>query len=315
MKEENVLMEINLPFPKLGKKEAGEAKKTKVREVFDVGQDEVGLDLVLMVATDRVSVNDIVLSSGIPGKGEVLTKISAYWQEKMHYVCFNAFITDDFEEFPPGIKKELKPYHDLIEKRSTLMYKAKPFPVECIVRNKLLGSGWRSYNNKGPLQGTLHGIPLPKGMQEGDRLPAPLFTPSTKAEHGEHDENIDFKRMQEIVGPDIASGLMSLSLSLYCCAQNHACLKGIEIDDTKFEFGFLENETKTMKRLAQIDESLTPDSSRYSPDYSKQPLRDYLKQIGWDKETPVELPPERIKKTSQDYIKVCEIITGYKVKL
>ena len=301
MREKDVLMEIDLPFPKLGKKEAGEAKKTKIREVFDVGQN-----LILMVATDRVSVNDIVLLSGIPGKGEVLTKISAYWFKETKDVCLNAFISDEWDDFPIEVIEELKDYRNLIENRSMLMFKTRPFPVECIVRNKLLESGWDSYI----ATGTLHGIPLPKGMQKGDKLPAPAFTPSTKAKVGKHDENITFGRMQEIIGPDNALRLRSLSLSLYCYAQSHARQKGIEIDDTKFEFGIFVSSGELM----QIDESLTPDSSRYNPDYSKQPLRDYLKKIGWDK-TPIELPDEVIKKTSRDYIKGCEILTGHKVKL
>lgn len=315
MKEKNVLTEIDLPFPKIGKKEeAGKPKKTKVREVFDVGQDDAGHNLVLMVATDRVSVNDVVLLSGIPGKGEVLTRISAYWFKEMRPFVPNAFVTDNFEEFPLSIKKELEPFRDHIKNRSTLMYKARPFPVECIVRNKLLGSGWGSYSKEGPRKGTLHGIPLPAGMKKGDRLPAPLFTPSTKAEEG-HDENINFEKMQRIISltyPDsssiIAQIIASYSLSLYCFAQSRACLKGIEIDDTKFEFGFSDKAL-----IVQIDESLTPDSSRYNPDYSKQPLRDWLDKAGWDKETPIELPSWVIEKTSSDYRKVCEMITGYRV--
>jgi len=151
MREKDVLMEIDLPFPKLGKKEAGEAKKTKIREVFDVGQN-----LILMVATDRVSVNDIVLLSGIPGKGEVLTKISAYWFKETKDVCLNAFISDEWDDFPIEVIEELKDYRNLIENRSMLMFKTRPFPVECIVRNKLLESGWDSYI----ATGTLHGIPF-----------------------------------------------------------------------------------------------------------------------------------------------------------
>ena len=186
-----------------------------------------------------------------------------------------------------------------------LFDETKPSPSECIVRNWLLGSAGDSYKETGEICG----IELPKGLKKGDKLPAPIFTPSTKAEYGKHDENITFEQMSKIVGPGTARALRAYSLSIYSFIANAAACKGIEIQDTKFEFGYDED-----GNLCQIDESGTGDSSRFNPDYSKQPLRDWLNSIGWDKETPIELPSEIIEKTSQDYIKGCQIITGYTVR-
>ena len=178
-----------------------------------------------------------------------------------------------------------------------------PIPIECVVRGALKGSGWSSYQETGEVCG----IKLPAGLKEGDRLPAPIFTPSTKAAYGEHDENITFEQMIKEVGSKTAHTLRVYSLSLYCYMVNQAVIRGIYIPDTKFEFGYCKGQ------IIQIDESGTPDSSRYVPDYSKQPLRDYLTSIGFDKKTPIELPEDVVKKTSQDYIKGCEIITGNKL--
>ncbi|MCX6764678.1 MAG: phosphoribosylaminoimidazolesuccinocarboxamide synthase [Candidatus Nealsonbacteria bacterium] len=305
MGQEDVLMEIKLPLPKVGEK-AGEIKKTKIREVFEAGVDDQGRDLILMVATDRISVRDVVLLSGIPGKGRVLTEISSYWFRETADICCNAFITNQFEEFPSDLKERLASCRSDIEGRSTLMYKASPFLVECIVRDVLVGKGsaWISYEKNGKVCG----IQLPKGMKKDQKFAAPLFTPSTKAPVGEHDKNISFEEMRRIV--EIAhrgQELRAFSLSLYCYAQNVAALMGFGIDDTKFEFGILKDEETGREHIVVIDELLTPDSSRYNPDYSKQPLRNWLEQIGWDG-TPIELPSDRIEKTSQDYNKALAMI-------
>lgn len=304
MEEKNVLMEIKLPLSKVGGK-TGEIKKTKIREVFKAGVDNQGRKLILMVATDRISVRDVVLLSGISGKGRVLTEISSYWFRKTANIWCNAFITNRFEEFPSDLKEKLSSYRSDIEGRSTLMYEALPLPEECIVRNLLVGKGsaWKSYEKNGEVCG----IQLPKGMRKDQRFAAPLFTPSTKAEVGKHDENISYEKTVEIVGLDNAQYLRAASLSLYCYAQNAASLMGFEIDDTKFEFGILEDEKTGERRIVVIDELLTPDSSRYNPDYSKQPLRDWLNQIGWDGK-PIKLPPDQIEKTSQDYKKALAMI-------
>ena len=294
-----VLMKIDLPFPRIGK------GKTKVREMFDTS--EIAKDTLLMVATDRVSVYDVVLLNGIPGKGEVLTSISAHWLWATRYICPNHLITNNLDVlFDTGFEEKLQPYEEELKGRVMLITKVKPILAECIVRDRPLGSGWKSYQKTGKICG----IELPPGLNKGDKFPAPIFTPSTKAEYGKHDENITFEEMFKIVGAKTAQILRAYSLSLYSFIANAAFLKGIEIPDTKFEFGRRLSDGQIM----QTDESGTPDSSRYEPDYSKQPLRDYLDSVGWDKETPIELPEEIIEKTSNDYIKGCEIITGYTVK-
>ena len=299
MEEEKVLMEIDLPFPRIGK------GKNKVREMFDTS--EIAKDTLLMVATDRVSVYDVILLSGIPGKGKVLTSISAYWFWTTEYICPNHLITDSFDVLlKTGFEEKLGPYEEKLKGRVMLVTKAEPIPAECIVRDRPLGSGWKSYQKTGKICG----IKLPQGLNKGDKLPAPIFTPSTKAEYGEHDENITFEQMCEIVGARTAQTLRAYSLSIYSYIAIEAFIKGIEVPDTKFEFG----RRLSDGQIIQIDESGTPDSSRFDPDYSKQPLRDYLDSIGWDKEIPIELPIEVIEKTSRDYIEGCRIITGYTVK-
>lgn len=297
------LTEIDLPLPRFYEK-----GKTKVREVFDVS--EIAPRTLLIVATDRVSAYDVVFLNGIPGKGKVLTKISAYWFRATRNICPNHFITDNFNEFPEKLRKILQPYKRDLKDRTMLVVKiAKDdkINVECVVRGNLLGSAHDSYQETGQICG----IQLPLRLKKGDKLPAPIFTPAYKAPRGEHDENITFERMIEIVGLETAQLLRAYSMSLYCYMANLSSLKGVGIPDTKYEFGWLTFQKG--KIIIQTDESGTPDSSRYEPDYSKQPLRDFLNSIGFDKKTPIELPADVVKKTSAEYIKGCQIITGQSV--
>lgn len=295
IEKNGAVMELNLTLPRA-------KKDTKIREMYYTG--EFAKETLLMVATDKVSVKDKVLLSGIPGKGEVLTRISADWFRQTKQICPNHFITDDFEQLPAGLQHVLEPYESVLAGRFMLVLRTNPVLAECIVRGKLLGSVRSVYKKTGEI----YGIELPKGLKEGDGFPAPIFTPSTKAEHGKHDENITFEQTIKLVGLDTARIIRDRSLGLYSYIANAAFAKGIEVPDTKFEFGYNE-----LGEIIQIDETGTPDSSRYVPDYSKQPLRDWLDSIGWDGETPRELPEDIIAKTSRDYIKGCEILTGYTV--
>lgn len=263
----------------------------KVREVFDL------VDTLLIVATDRISAFDCILPDPIPGKGEILTQLSAFWFEKFKRIP-NHCITADFEQFPGT----LKPHQKSLRGRSMLVLKANPLPIECVVRGYLAGSGWKEYTESG----TVCGLPLPKGLKQADRLPEPIFTPATKAESG-HDENISWSRCCEILGTETATKVRDYSLSLYAEGSSHAAVRGIIIADTKFEFGFHDN------KLLLIDECLTPDSSRFWPadryevglsplSYDKQFVRDYLETLDWDKTPPApHLPPNVIEKTAQKY--------------
>ncbi|MEK7871632.1 MAG: phosphoribosylaminoimidazolesuccinocarboxamide synthase [Nitrospirota bacterium] len=292
----NVVLETDL-------KALGPVKRGKVRDVYDLGDD------LLIVSTDRISAFDVVLPNGIPNKGLVLNQLSRYWFEKSSDIVPNHLITTDVNKFPEICKS----YREILEGRSMLVRKAKPLPVECIVRGYISGSGWKEYKRSG----TVCGIPLQPGLLESSRLEKPLFTPSTKAEIGEHDENISLDKMQRIIGPELSEKLNNISISVYNRAAELALAKGMIIADTKFEFG-IDKEG----RLILIDEALTPDSSRFWPldkyepgrgqeSYDKQLVRDYLTSINWETlpDVPV-LPEDIIRKTSEIYMKAYKSFAG-----
>ena len=268
-------------------------QKGKVRDMYDLG------DSILMVATDRLSAFDVVMPQPIPQKGKVLTQISLYWYEKMRSIVNNHLITADVREYP----EVLQPYAKELDGRSMIVKKAEPLKVECVVRGYISGSGWKSYKN----DGTVCGISLPQGLKESDRLPEPLFTPSTKADLGDHDINISFEEACDTVGEEVAKKVRDLSLAIYSRGVEIAAEKGIIIADTKFEFGLCDGE------LILIDEVLTPDSSRFWPktsykpggaqeSFDKQFVRDYLERLEWDKTPPgPSIPEDIIEKTSQKY--------------
>ena len=273
----------------------------KVRDIYDAGEN------LLMVATDRISAFDFILPDEIPFKGEVLNRISAFWFDKFADIVPNHLVSIDPADFP----EEFAEYRDYLAGRATLVKKAQTIPIECIVRGYLTGSGKKTYDENG----TVCGIQLPEGLTEASKLPEPLFTPSTKAEIGDHDENISFERCCEIVGEDIATQIRDLSLKIYKAAAEYAATRGIIIADTKFEFGVIDG------KVTLIDECLTPDSSRFwpaasyeegkiQPSYDKQFVRNWLK-ANWDMtgETP-HLPAEVIDGTSERYREAFQIITG-----
>lgn len=273
----------------------------KVRDIYDAGEN------LLMVATDRISAFDFILPDEIPFKGEVLNRISAFWFDKFADIVPNHLVSIDPADFP----EEFAEYRDYLAGRAMLVKKAQTIPIECIVRGYLTGSGKKTYDENG----TVCGIQLPEGLTEASKLPEPLFTPSTKAEIGDHDENISFERCCEIVGEDIAAQIRDLSLKIYKAAAEYAATRGIIIADTKFEFGVIDG------KVALIDECLTPDSSRFwpaasykegkiQPSYDKQFVRNWLK-ANWDMtgETP-HLPAEVIDGTSERYREAFQIITG-----
>lgn len=273
----------------------------KVRDIYDAGEN------LLMVATDRISAFDFILPDEIPFKGEVLNRISAFWFDKFADIVPNHLVSIDPADFP----EEFAEYRDYLAGRAMLVKKAQTIPIECIVRGYLTGSGKKTYDENG----TVCGIQLPEGLTEASKLPEPLFTPSTKAEIGDHDENISFERCCEIVGEDIATQIRDLSLKIYKAAAEYAASRGIIIADTKFEFGVIDG------KVTLIDECLTPDSSRFwpaasyeegkiQPSYDKQFVRNWLK-ANWDMtgETP-HLPAEVIDGTSERYREAFQIITG-----
>jgi len=286
---------------KTGFKDLKLFRRGKVRDVYDLG------DKLLIVSTDRISCFDVVLPNGIPSKGKVLTSISLFWFNLIKDILPNHLITADIEKYP----QELKRYSKDLAGRSMLVLKAKPLPVECIVRGYLSGSGWKEYQERG----SVCGIKLPVGLKESDKLPQALFTPSTKAQTG-HDENVSQKQVEETIGKELAEKLSGISLALYKKASEHALAKGIIIADTKFEFGMYQG------RLILIDEVLTPDSSRFwpadkylpgkaQPSFDKQFVRDYLEGLNWDKNPPAPaLPDEIIVKTTQKYLEAYRILTG-----
>lgn len=273
----------------------------KVRDIYDAGEN------LLMVATDRISAFDFILPDEIPFKGEVLNRISAFWFDKFADIVPNHLVSIDPADFP----EEFAEYRDYLAGRAMLVKKAQTIPIECIVRGYLTGSGKKTYDENG----TVCGIQLPEGLTEASKLPEPLFTPSTKAEIGDHDENISFERCCEIVGEDIATQIRDLSLKIYKAAAEYAATRGIIIADAKFEFGVIDG------KVTLIDECLTPDSSRFwpaasyeegkiQPSYDKQFVRNWLK-ANWDMtgETP-HLPAEVIDGTSERYREAFQIITG-----
>lgn len=275
----------------------------KVRDIYDLG------DKLLMVATDRISAFDYILEDEIPHKGAVLTQISLFWLEQLKDVIGNHLISADVADLP----EQFKPYADYLRGRFMLVKKAEMFPVECIVRGYLAGSGLKEYQK----QGTVCGIQLPEGLVNSSKLPEPIFTPSTKAEIGDHDENISFERCAEILGEDAATQLRDLAIKVYSVARDHAAENGIVIADTKFEFGVIDGQ------IILADEVLTPDSSRFWPgdayepgrdqaSFDKQYVRDWL-NANWDRQgNPPHLPQEVIERTSQKYIAAYEKISGKK---
>ena len=274
----------------------------KVRDVYQVGSDHL-----LFVATDRISAFDYVLATGIPNKGRVLTQISLFWFDFLKDIVPNHLVTADLSRYPT----ETQQYAGQLRGRSMLVQRAEMFPVECVVRGYLSGSGWKEYT----ATGSVCGIKLPAGLRESEELPEPIFTPATKATTG-HDENISFDAMTRLVDPGDARQLRDLSLSIYRKAAAYARQKGIIIADTKFEFG------RTAPGITLADEVLTPDSSRfwpadkYSPgmsqqSYDKQYVRDYLEEIRWNKLPPAPaLPTEVARRTSEKYVESYRRLTG-----
>ena len=277
-------------------------KRGKVRDVYEVDGK------LLIVASDRMSAFDVVMDDPIPDKGKILTGISIFWFKQLESIVENHIISTLPDEYPPMCSK----YSSQLEGRSMLVKKTRPLPVECIVRGYLAGSGWNEYLS----EGTVCGIALPAGLKEADKLPETLFTPSTKAEDGLHDENITFEKASEILGKEVAEEVRKLSLRIYEFGRRLAGEKGIIIADTKFEFGMVGDS------LILIDEVMTPDSSRFWPmdtyrpgrsqeSFDKQFLRDYLLEIKWPKKPPPpRLPEDIVKKTREKYLEALERITG-----
>ncbi len=292
--ERRVVLKTNI-------EEAKFIRSGKVRDLYEIA------DYLLIVATDRVSAFDVVLPNGIPEKGKILTQISLFWFNQMRDIIENHIVTANVDEYPSNLKR----YRDILESRSMLVKKATPLPVECIVRGYITGSGWKEYEKTG----CVCGIKLPSGLVQSQKLPEPIFTPSTKAEKG-HDINITFEETIKLLGEETAETVKELSLAIYRRASEFAEKKGIIIADTKMEFGFYDG------KLILIDELLTPDSSRfwsmkdYSPgkpqeSYDKQIVRDYLISIKWDKKPPApHLPNEIVQKTAERYKEIFKILTS-----
>ncbi|MCA1904986.1 MAG: phosphoribosylaminoimidazolesuccinocarboxamide synthase [Desulfarculus sp.] len=291
----SAILQTNLPDVKL-------LGRGKVRDIYDLGEH------LLIVASDRLSAFDVILPDPIPDKGKVLTQISVFWFGQMADLTPNHLVAWEMKDFP----KILQPYRDQLEGRSMLVKKCQPLAIEAIVRGYLAGSGWSDYQKTG----SVCGYRLPAGLRESDRLPEPLFTPSTKAELGEHDENISLAQAEKIVGQEIARQVADRALAIYARARDIAARAGIIIADTKFEFGRKDGE------LILIDEILTPDSSRFWPadeyepgrgqrSFDKQYVRDYLESIGFNKQPPApRLPAEVIEGTRSRYLEALERLTG-----
>jgi phosphoribosylaminoimidazole-succinocarboxamide synthase len=293
---EGVLLQSNLPGLAL-------VSRGKVRDMYDLG------DKLLIVTTDRISAFDVVMANGIPFKGKVLNRLSEFWFRFLgvpHHM-----ITCEVDEMPPEVRR----HADILRDRAMLVRKAQPFPVECVARGYLIGSGWKDYLETG----SVCGIPLPPGLRQAQKLERPLFTPATKAAAG-HDENIDFERVVAAVGRGTAERLRDLTLSLYAKAADYAETKGLILADTKFEFGLVDG------RITLIDEALTPDSSRYwpkaeyrvgisPPSFDKQFVRDYLESIRFNKKPPgPALPPDIVEKTSLKYLEAYRLLTGRELR-
>jgi len=273
----------------------------KVRDIYDYG------DCLLIVATDRISAFDVVMPNGIPGKGKILTALSKFWFEKTAHIVPNHVISTEVEDFPEAVQ----PFADLLEGRTMMVQKAQVVPIECVVRGYLAGSAWKAYRDTGEVCG----YALPPGLVESDRLPEPIFTPATKAETG-HDENISVEQAAEMVGGELAAALQEKSLALYNFAADYLASRRLIIADTKFEFGLRDGE------LMVIDEMMTPDSSRYwdadkyepgraQESLDKQPLRDWLETLDWNKEPPgPELPAEVVAKTRKIYEEALRRVTA-----
>ncbi|MCD6584284.1 MAG: phosphoribosylaminoimidazolesuccinocarboxamide synthase [Desulfobacteraceae bacterium] len=282
-------------------------KRGKVRDIYDLD------DKILMIATDRISAYDVIMPNPVPGKGEILTQISLFWFKIMEEIVPNHLISSNVDDYPDSCK----PYADALNRRSMLVKKATPLPIECVVRGYISGSGWKSYQKSGEICG----IKLPAGLKESDQLAEPIFTPSTKEELGAHDINIDFDKAVNMVGNELAEQVRDLSISIYKKGAELAAEKGIIIADTKFEFGIIKDQTSQKDQLILIDEVLTPDSSRFWPkqtyqpggpqnSFDKQYLRDYLISIKWDKNPPApSLPEEVIQNTYQKYMEALTFLT------
>lgn len=276
-------------------------RRGKVRDVYDLGEQ------LLVVATDRLSAFDVVLPTGIPGKGVILNQMSLFWFRLLEDVVPNHVLSADVDDFPA----ELRAFREQLEGRSMIVSKAEPLPVECVVRGYITGSGWKDYRRTG----AVCGIALPAGLVESERLEPLIFTPATKAETG-HDENISFETMEAMVGRERAAEVRRVSLEIYSRARTHAEARGIILADTKFEFGLRDG------RLIWIDEALTPDSSRFWPrheyapgrsqsSFDKQFVRDFLETLDWDKQPPgPELPPDVVARTVLKYVEAFERLQG-----
>lgn len=274
----------------------------KVRDIYDLGDQQL-----LFVATDRISAFDHVLATGITDKGRILTQLSLFWFDLLQDTVKNHLVTADTAQFPSSCQ----PYLDQLAGRSMLVKRAEMFPVECVIRGYISGSGWKNYQQTG----SVCGIKLPTGLRESDKLPEPIFTPAAKNNVG-HDENISFEKMVDTIGQKAAEDLRSLTIKIYEKASNHAASKGLILADTKFEFGLIDGE------ITLADEVLTPDSSRYwpaetynpggaQPSFDKQYVRDYLESIRWNKQAPAPgLPPEVVEKTKAKYLEAFRLITG-----
>lgn len=290
-----VITQTNCPELKL-------LNRGKVRDIYDMGEH------LLIVTSDRISAFDVIMDEGIPQKGYVLTEISKFWFDQMNDLIPHHLVATEVDDFPAITHQ----YRDQLEGRSMLTKKAQPLPIECIVRGYLSGSGWKEYQR----DGSLCSIPLPAGLTQSDKLPETLFTPSTKAEIGEHDENISFEQAVELCGRETAQKVSDISIAIYERARKLADTKGIIIADTKFEFGMFEDQ------LIWIDEALTPDSSRFwpkdlyqpgqaQPSFDKQFLRDYLETLDWGKQAPApKLPQEIITKTAEKYMEALKLLTA-----
>jgi phosphoribosylaminoimidazole-succinocarboxamide synthase len=276
----------------------------KVRDIYALSDEQL-----LFVASDRISAFDHVLGSGIPDKGKILTQLSLFWFDFLKLTVPNHLITADVAQFPG----ELKPFLSQLAGRSMVVKRVKMFPVECVVRGYLSGSGWKDYQQTG----AVCGIKLPVGLRESDRLPEPIFTPAAKINTGGHDENISYTLVEETIGATHAKALRTLTLEIYDKATRHAAGKGLILADTKFEFGLLDD------TIILADEVLTPDSSRYwpaatynpggpQPSFDKQYVRDYLESIHWNKQAPAPaLPDEAVSRTREKYLEAFRLITGH----
>ncbi len=291
-----IVLESNLPDLKM-------VNRGKVRDIYDIGEN------LLIVTSDRLSAFDVIMNEGIPKKGQVLNQISIFWFNRMADIIPNHIIATEVSDFPAVTHA----YRDQLEGRSMLVKKARPLPVECIVRGYVSGSGWKEYQQRG----SICGITLPEDLLESARLAEPIFTPSTKAELGEHDENISFDEAVRLCGQEVAEQVRDKTLEIYSRARDFAWDKGIIIADTKFEFGIMDDGS-----LIWIDEALSPDSSRFWPkdlyqpggpqsSFDKQFVRDYLETLDWNKQAPPPpLPPEIVTRTSEKYQEALFQLTG-----